>query len=418
MLMSHRTAVAAIPALALWLTPLSGLAGGYAIPNENARDLALSQSAEAAQNGPEAAYQNPAALAGLEGLSASVSVEGLYNVTRWSDPNLGTASLDPKWNTPPQAAVSWGHKLPNDMAYGLGVSLVVPGGGSLNWPANWPGSQRIQTVTQEVYLVEASLAFQPVSFIKLGGGLLYYRATEDLTQKLGFVSSTGDAELGLAGGAVSYSAAAQVDVPGVPLSLAFTYFHKGDLNLRGNAHFSGIPASFQALLQDQGVGEHVVVPNNIFVGAAYKVQKNLQVMATWNLERWINYNQDQFIGDLGFTVTVPRHYVNAYVFRVGGEWTDALIPGLTLRLGGLRSISPQPTDTLSPSLTDGNSWALSAGAGYQIFKALRVDLGYQHGFFDAVTATGPEAFPGTYKTSVDLVSLGLTFHHDFGAGAK
>jgi long-subunit fatty acid transport protein len=75
----------------------------------------------------------------------------------------------------------------------------------------------------------------------------------------------------------------------------------------------------------------------------------------------------------------------------------------------LRSISQQPTGTLSPTLTDGNSWAVSVGAGYEFIRGLRADVGYQYAFFDKVTATGIEAFPGTYDTKVHLVAAGLTW---------
>src|SRR3977135_1159428 len=87
---------------ALLLAPAAAFAGGYAIPNENARDLALSQATVAAQNGPEAAHQNPSALAGQEGLAVSGYVEMLYNRTTWSDPTLGAATLQPKANFPPE----------------------------------------------------------------------------------------------------------------------------------------------------------------------------------------------------------------------------------------------------------------------------------------------------------------------------
>jgi hypothetical protein len=34
--------------------------------------------------------------------------------------------------------------------------------------------------------------------------------------------------------------------------------------------------------------------------------------------------------------------------------------------------------------------------------------------FDTVTATGSEAFPGTYETHVDIFSLGFTYRSDVG----
>ena len=68
------------------LAPASALAGGYVIPNENARDLALAEASVADQTGPEAIFLNTAALAGPEGLAISASGELLVNRTTWSDP--------------------------------------------------------------------------------------------------------------------------------------------------------------------------------------------------------------------------------------------------------------------------------------------------------------------------------------------
>src|SRR3954466_16322955 len=93
----------------LLLAPAAAFAGGYAIPNENPRDLALSQSDVAAQNGPEAAHFNPAALAGQKGLAVTANVELLANRTRWSDPALGSASLDNPISFPPEIAASYGN---------------------------------------------------------------------------------------------------------------------------------------------------------------------------------------------------------------------------------------------------------------------------------------------------------------------
>jgi long-subunit fatty acid transport protein len=141
---------------------------------------------------------------------------------------------------------------------------------------------------------------------------------------------------------------------------------------------------------------------------------HLKVMGAWSFEHWSVYESDRFVGDAGFMAVVPRNYKNAYVFRVGAEWEHVpFLPGLTLRVGGLRSISPQPGDTVSPSLTDGDSWAPSVGAGYEVLDGVRIDVGYQHAFFDKVTATpGSDAFQGSYKTQIDLVSLGVNWRTD------
>jgi long-chain fatty acid transport protein len=400
---------------ALLLAPAAAFAGGYAIPNENARSLALSQADVAAQTGPEAAYQNAAALAGLVGLGATGSLEVIANATDWSDPTLGSASLRAHPNTPPMLAVSYGDKIGSgDMAYGFGVAFLVPGGGSIFWPNGWPGAGRIQSVDQKVYLTQVSGGFQPVSHLKVGASFLWYRVTEALEQQLNFAGPTGTASLGLAGSAYTFGLSGQFDVPGVPLTFAVDYRHQAFTTLEGNAHFDNVPTQFATQLQDQGASEHLTIPNQLFVGAAYDIVMkdagDLRLMATWTLERWIVYRQDQYVGDKGLVITVPRNYHNAEVYRIAGEYSHPqFLPALTLRLGGERSISNQPTDTISPTLTDGNSTAVSVGAGFNFTKSLRVDVGYQHAFFDTVTATGPDAFPGSYKTNVNIVSAGVTW---------
>jgi long-chain fatty acid transport protein len=394
---------------ALLLAPAAAFAGGYAIPNENARDLALSQATVAAQNGPEAAHTNPAALAGQQGLGFAANLEVLYNRTTWSDPSLGSATINKKANTPPEIAISYGNKLPNGMPYGVGAAVLVVGGGSLLWPQGWAGAGRIQTVEQKAWLTEVGAAIQPHSLFKFGASLLYYRIVEDLSQQISVINAT--ARLGLSGDRFSYGLSTEVHAPeGIPLTLGIAYRHQAPMTLDGHAHFENVPPAFASSLQDQPASEKLTVPNDFYVGLAYDVLPDLKLMGSWNLERWRVYGQDQYIGEKGLIITVPRRYHNAWVYRFGAEYTKpSFLPALTLRGGFLRSISDQPTDTISPSLTDANSWAFSVGAGYEIIPNLRVDAAFQYALFDKVTATGADAFPGSYNTHVYLMSVGLVY---------
>jgi long-subunit fatty acid transport protein len=401
--------------VALLLAPAAAFAGGYAIPNENARSLGLAQADVAAQTGPEAAYQNAAALAGQEGLGVTANLEMIYNRTTWSDPTLGTASLKPHANFPPMLAVAYGGKIGSgDMAYGLGVAFLVPAGGSLFWPTGWPGAGRIQSVDQKVYLTQFSGGFQPIPGIKVGASFLYYRITESLVQQLDFIDTTGQASLGLGGNAYSFGLSGQFDVPNIPLAFGIDYRHHAAAVISGNAHFDNVPPSFASQLQDQGASEHITVPNQLFVGAAYDIalpaKSDLKLMATFTLERWIEYGSDTYVGDKGLVITVPRDCHNTQIYRIAGEYSHLpFLPPLTLRLGFERSISPQSSDLLSPTLTDADSTVITVGAGFNFTPGLRFDVGYQYAFFDTVTATGPEAFPGSYDTHVHLLSAGLTW---------
>ncbi len=399
------------------LAPATAFAGGYVIPNENARDIALSSAATAAQTGPEALFLNVAELAGPEGLAISASGEILANRTTWSDPSLGTASLVPQYNAPPSGVVSFGKHFGEGMAIGLGLGADVPAGGSLVWPNGWQGQESIQTVSQQIFRVGAGVGFQPLPYVKIGASYIRYQAIEELHQSLNFLDHYGDGGIAMSGGANSFGLGLGIHVPTVPLVFGVNYAHSGELSLSGNAHFTNVPPSFTPLIHDQAVTEALTVPNALSVGASYAICPNMTAMLAYSWERWEVYKEDKFVGADGFSVTVPRNYRNAHVYRAGLEWQLEAHPQLTMRFGGLRSISSQPKDTVSPSLTDGNSWAYSIGAGYNIVPNFRVDFGYQHALFDSVTATGTEAFPGTYETHVDIFSLGVNWRTDLGLAA-
>lgn len=399
------------------LVPAAASAGGYLVPSSSPREVGLGQATVAAQDGPEAVFINTAALAGQEGVAAGFGGELLNNRTDWSDPTLGSASQS-ETNTPIGVAASYGAKLDGGMAWGAGIGFGVPAGGSLDWPKGWAGQESIQSVKQQVFGFGGGVAFQPLPFLRLGASYVRFQATEEIHQKINFFDHLADAGLAMSGGANSFGLAAEINVPMVPLVLGVTYLHKAEIPLEGDAHFTDVPRAFQTLLHDQGVSEKMVIPSIVTVGAAYEAMPGLKLMANYEFEGWSIYHNDVFVGASGdFTVTVPRNYKNAHVIRAGGEYAKLpFMQELTLRAGVLRSISDQPTDTISPSLTDASSWAVSIGAGYNVMPNVRIDVGFQHAFFDKVTASGEDAFPGSYSTAVDIFSLGIGWRSNLASG--
>jgi long-subunit fatty acid transport protein len=393
----------------LW--PALTLAGGFATPNPDARSLALAQSGVADQTGPEAVSSNMAGLAGQRGFAFAASLQVIDNRTSWSDPALGSASTAFHPSYPPLLAASYGSSLPNGMAWGVGAGFFAYGGGSLFWPDGWPGQLHVETVSQQVVMVRAGAALEPLKGIKLGVGGVYFRATEKLTQAMDFAGVIGQAEVGAAGGATGFSLSLEAAVPGVPLKLGADYRSQGDLTLDGRAHFSGVPPSFQTQkLVDQGATTRVVVPAELNLALAWQATPHLEVLVCFTWEAWHVYDSDAFIGDKGFSVTVARNYNDAYDYRLGVEYAgDPALKGWSLRAGLFRSVSEQPSDTLSPSLSDASSWNGALGAGYLLTEGLRADLAYQYSRFDSVTASGVNALPGTYRTRANLVSVGLNW---------
>ena len=398
--------------LALLLVTSAAFAGGYAVPNTNARDLSLAGSAVAGQEDATAAYVNPAALAGLEGLSVVANGTVIDFRSAWTSPAgapQGHVDMLRKGAFPPSLFASYGGKS-GETGWGVGAGFNVPFGGNVYWPADWPGNQAILTVNRRVYGLYLTGGVQPLKEVKLGGGLVYYRTTEDLSVARNFFVQQGGAEIGTGGGKLSWQASMELTpFADVPFTLGFDYKHKADQVLTGTAHFSNVPVALQSSAPDQNATHDLTIPNLFNVGAAYRVLPNLLVTGAFTLERFIVYKRDVFAGDRGTTVIVNRDYTNAHTFRLGAEYTD-VIPKLTVRGGVLRDVAPTRPSTFHPSIPDSDVTAASIGIGYSFSRDLELNATYFHAFYDSLTTTSGAVVPGTYDTRANIATVGIVWH--------
>jgi long-subunit fatty acid transport protein len=404
-----RTLVAA----AALMMPAAAFAGGYAIPNTNARDLGMAESVVAAQQGPEAVYGNSAALAGQEGLAVTAGFQAIYFRSTWTDTTGayggGSTKTVDKLALPPQIYAAYGGKV-NGMPYGLGAGFTVVGGGFAFWPFSWPGRNSIITVDRRVFNFLLAGGIQPIEQLKIGLGAVYFRTTEKLQQGIPF--SQGDIQVGTAGGVFSWTASLEAKpIKDAPFTIGVNYRHQGVQSLKGQAHAGNVPLALQGAnppLIDQSVSHTLTFPNILQVGVATTAFPDLLIGAAYQFSRFTVYQQDAFIGGKGVSVLVAREFHNQHVFRLGAEY-GGLLPGLKVRGGVLRDISPQPTDTLDPSLPDSSSWAFNLGATYAFAKGLSGSIGWEHAFFDQTRTTGADPFPGQYNSKADLVGVSVSY---------
>ena len=398
---------------ALVLAPAVALAGGYAVPNVSPRDLSMAGSLHAAQVDAGAAFVNPAALANLDGLSLSLAGALIDNRSTWTGvgPEAGkSASQYVKPAFPPALYAGYGLPLSGEMRLGLGVGFTVPFGGNVNWPAGWPGRFDILTVNRRIYATYFSAGLQLAKWVRVGGGLIWYRGTEKLTQNVNFYPET-EAQLSASGNKLSFDVSLELQ-PIEPLKLAFDYKHKADMSLTGDATFGGAPAQFASRALDQGVTHDLTMPNYLAFAAAYQVIPELLVTGAFTWDRFIVYDKDAFIGTAGAAIVVPRHYHNGYTFRLGTEL--APMEKLKIRAGVLRDITPTPAEWLSPTIPDSDVWGASIGVGYTVSPGLDVNVAYFHAWFDAVT-TPPgsggqyNVLPGTYTPYANIASVGVSW---------
>jgi long-subunit fatty acid transport protein len=196
------------------------------------------------------------------------------------------------------------------------------------------------------------------------------------------------------------------------LNLAVDYKHKASQDLTGDVRWSGVspvigaatPTGPLAALfplkvatSTTSASQNLTIPNTLNIGAAYRPVKPLLVTGTFTFDRWVVYDQDQFIGETGFVLTVPRHYRNGQTYRAGVAYD--VLPILTVRAGAQRDVSGLRKEFYSPTLPDASSWGGSLGATVRFAKGFSVDAAGFYARMDKATATNPGVEPGVYASA-------------------
>ncbi len=406
----------------LALLPAAAWAGGYTVPNVNPDDLAMAGSRVAAQDTAAAVYGNPAALARLHGLNLSAGASLIDFGANWTDPTgtFSPSKADTNVDIVPTPSVyaSYGFDLPNEMRMGVGAGVTIPFGGNVNWPNDWPGRYDIQTVNRRVWGMYLSAGIEPLRWLRLGGGLVWYRGTEKFTLALPTPPTDTPVALTTSGGAVTYDLALELQ-PIQPLRIGLDYQHQGPMTLDGHVYFDNPPAVLASQgVFDQTVTHRLTVPNVLGVGVAYQALPMLTVTGAFTWTRYSSYDKDTFALAQGAPIDVQRRYTDGYTYRLGAEVGP--IGKLRVRAGVLRDVSPTPAEWMHASIPDSDVWGVSAGAAYEILPKLEIAAAYFHAFFDEtrtcqVTAGAclpNNVFPGIYGARANIVSLAATWSAD------
>jgi long-chain fatty acid transport protein len=298
------------------------------------------------------------------------------------------------------------------MAVAVGAGFTVPFGGRVFWADTWPDRFDIVTVDRRIYDTRLTAALEPLPWLRLGGGLIWYRGTEEFSQVVNFVGTEGTVQLATSGDGFSYALSAEIQ-PIEPLRVAVAYKHQAVMTLEGNLHYANAPP--QLGLVDQTTQHPVTVPNTLDVGASYRILPMLLVTGAFSWERYVVFARDVIVGSAGTSVVIQRKYQNGRTYRLGAE--GGPIGNLKVRLGIQRGIAPTPAEWMNPSIPDADLWGASVGLAYAVQPRLEISASYLHAFFDQtrtcqVTAgqcVPNDVFPGIYDTHANIASLGVTW---------
>jgi long-chain fatty acid transport protein len=362
-------------------------AGGFAVPQQTSKALALSNAVTAGIDDPSAVYSNPAGLALVKGnqiLVNGIYIKGISSVKNSSETarNLHDDYFIPTFFS--------NYHVPNtDLTLGIGV--YTPFGLATSY--NEDAVTRFASIRSELKLfyISPTIAWQPLPYISVGGGMSFIHSSALLSRAL-FLGAvgTGEGRLRITDNddAFGYHFGLLAG-PFSGVKFGITYRSRVDLNY-GSADVKFTDAGFAgaASTQVRGKGIHIPIPPVLSSGIHWQITPRWGAEFVYDFTRWsefenLNVQFNTPLPALGglFPITsfqVPQNWKNTSTLRFGS--TFKLSESLELRAGAALDESPAPKTTLSPAIPTADILAVSGGLGYG-WKSWKAELGYMALFY-------------------------------------
>lgn len=403
----------------------SAFASGFSIYEASVRANGMLGAFSAYADHVSTIYYNPAGLGGLDGIRVSGGVTVIAPRSSFRGPLPSSVpypdsqleyEMEKQNFVVPNVYASY--ELEDGLTAGLGV--YAPFGLGTKWDANWAGrTEAIETEIQTIF-VQPTVGYALPDFglgeIKLGAGLM--------------VAAYGNVKLSRAveSFAVSndiFALDGQLDKPAIgynlgilyapvdKFTLGFTYRSEVEVEFSGEADFGDLPTAL--FPPNTNGGTTLDLPANWVAALNYQHNEHFSVEADFLWWGWSSYDElviefDQTIPAFGSNqLASERGYNDSWQIRVGSEYKDALVEGLTLRAGVAYDKSPLPIEHIDPTLPDADRWEVSGGLSVDVTDQIAIDASY---IFiqseERVNRESVNGFHGVYNTYANLPSLGLT----------
>lgn len=361
---------------ALWgsLAARQACAAGFHIDEQDARATGRAGAVTASTNNASAIYYNPAGLAQLEGVQASLGGALVGPSASFVAPGDDAAKVeaDARRFVLPQAYVA--AKVTPWLALGLG--FYAPFGLGVHWPETSPARAEVASVELQAPFLTPAVGLDLSAWLPglaVGGGLDIVPASVRLERDIFFGADVASVALGAEALGIGGRAGITYRSESLPLSVGLTWRSRVQLDFTGNADFQA-PARYRAALPPDGDGgTALALPASLGLGVAVRPLPSWEVEVDLNRRSWSSY--DRLVIELpGDSRTVSRRdWRDATTVRVGTE--IAFAETWAARLGFIWDETPIPRDTLDFQLPDANRFDVTAGFGGEVASGVKVDVG-------------------------------------------
>jgi len=416
--------------LLLTLVYSSAFAGGYQINEHGARATGMGGAFVARALDGSAMYFNAAGLGFQKGFNVLVGTTLIFPSSTFTGPGAATteAKMVSQVFYPSNLYASYG--VNDQLVVGLGV--YNPFGLGTEWDKDWVGRRLSVKTDLQTFYINPTVAYKINDDLSVGAGVSYVLANAKINYRVPTYSSLapptpaakdGTAGLEGDGNGISFNVGV-IYKPMENLSVGASYRSLVDIEFTGDATFTDMQ-SLQSFFPGGEGKVSLPMPSNLQVGVAYDVIPELTLEVDYQLVGWSAYDKLEITLPTGPAAPAGlggqplqkspapsiKNWKDGSLIRLGGEYK--VNEELQLRAGYIRDITPQPTDKMEPMLPDADRNDLSIGAGYKINENLTVDASYLLVLFADRTSTykptTTTSFDGTYKSSVNLVSLNIGY---------
>ncbi len=419
----------AVAAMVL-LAPALSFGAGFALYEASARGLAMGGAFTAVADDPSAMFWNAAGLAfqidkGNQLVFGGTLIkpeQTFYGESPY--PGAGyTAEQESQLFPVPHAYVV----VPLGDSTTFGFSVLTPFGLGTWWADDFAGRFISKRVDLEAIDLSPNLAFKLSEYLAFGIGVDYRISSIDLTRNIPlvdpfsqqvvdvgqahiFTDGTGNDGWGWHAGllanlgagfqvGLTYRSSITVDYEGIA---SFSQFSTG------NPELDAIVAATIPFDENINGVTKIEFPDYVSVGLSWSSEK-FTISGQWGEMGWSSFQELALIfpNNPEFNENIEENYENSNEYRFGMEWRAC--ENWAFQLGGVYDETPQPIETMTPLLGDGDRTTVTAGVSW-IHKTFRVDVGYEYLTAEerCTAGTSTVGYNGCYDAGAHLAAATFT----------
>lgn len=404
----------------LFLATAVTYAGGYRVSLQGNKSLAMGHTGVAVVNSSELAFFNPAGLVYLENkLNVSVGAHGVFADVAYQNSATGESAVtDSGVGTPFYAYISY--QATDWLA--LGLAVYTPYGSGVTYEDDWAGSHLINNIDLQAIFVQPTISLKLADVFSIGGGPIWATGSVNFNRNLSrtLTDLNGNrSEVTLDDTGISKWGwtASWMLKPFKGVTVGMNYRSKIILKAEdGEATFENIPNSPATPFANTTFDAELPLPAEWTSGLSYETGKLLFAFE-YNRQFWSEYESldidfaDEQIPDS----QNARNYKNSSTYRFGLQYKAT--KSFTLRGGYYFDESPVRAGYFAPETPRNDSNGYTAGLTFNVGSRFEIDASFLYLNFKEVDASydfffeNGQAVPfeGTYKSSVFVPGLGITY---------